>query len=82
MQVFRVEKYARIWSWTQIRAFFSDASEMPRRSLGDVLAPKLQDNVDDDRGSEQWGDGIQRDDTTLSRYDTEEVAKEGGDGTH
>ena len=55
---------------------------MPRRSLGDVLAPELQDNVDDDRGSEQWGDSIQRDDATLSRYDTEEVAKEGGDGTH
>ena len=47
-----------------------------------MLASELQDDVNDDRGSKQGGNGIQGDDTTLSRYDTQEIAKEGGDGTH
>ena len=40
------------------------------------LASELQDDVNDDRGSKQGGNGIQGDDTTLSRYDTQEIAKE------
>ena len=37
-------------------------------------------HVDDDRGADEWRDGIEGYDTTLARKETDEVADKGDDG--
>ena len=39
-------------------------------------------NIDDDGGAEQRGDGIQRDDATVRRKGAEEIAEKGYGCTH
>ena len=39
-------------------------------------------HIDDDGGTEQRGDGIQRDDATVRRKGAEEIAKKGNGCTH
>ena len=43
-----------------------------------ALSP-LQQNIDDDGGTEQRGDGIQGDDATARREGAEEIAEKGKD---
>lgn len=45
------------------------------------LSP-LHQNIDDDGGAEQRGDGIQRDDATVRRKGAEKIAEEGNGCTH
>ena len=42
------------------------------------LSP-LHQHIDDDGGTEQWGDGIQGDDATARREGAEEIAEKGKD---
>ena len=49
---------------------------LPPSFLAFFLSP-LHQNIDDDGGTEQWGDGIQGDDATARRQGTEEIAEEG-----
>ena len=46
-----------------------------------VVSSLAGDDVDDDGGADERRDGIEGDDTTLAREETDEVADEGDDGT-
>ena len=57
----------------------------PSKKLSKTLAfslSALHQNIDDDGGAEQRGDGIQRDDATVRRKGAEKIAEEGNGCTH
>ena len=70
--------YAKIKRIIQISKKLLKKTFLPPPFLAFFLSP-LHQHIDDDGGTEQWGDGIQGDDATARRQGAEEIAEEGED---